>query len=375
MSNKKKYFLFIIISGFCLAACLNDNIVEPMNFELLNSVELLVYLENRGDIYNSIDNPFLVEASELYSNLNSYLIIDIRPNADFNRGHISEAINLGHSDLLEYLNTIETNVYSKIVIVSTTGQAASYYTCLLRIYGFDNIYCLQFGMASWHTDFAGTWLDAIGSTNKLSRFNNIEYPKSESGSFPNLTVNPVSETFESILEDRITFLLDENFIDTLHNSTDSRSIHFDNAIQLTEGEYIDGNVYLVCFGHPSFYRLQQIVERLVDDEFIRTVDSSGHHPGTVLYSGISPYYELRSDGFLHTLPSEKTIVIYSYNGHLSAAAAAYLNLLGYNAKSVLFGGNNMFIIRMTDPEYHSSVWLNQYVFKIENVANYIYSTN
>jgi len=47
--------------------------------------------------------------------------------------------------------------------------------------------------------------------------------------------------------------------------------------------------------------------------------------------------DLRSTAFLQTIPNNKEIVVYSRIAHSSAFITAYLRLLGYNARSLLFG--------------------------------------
>ena len=60
----------------------------------------------------------------------------------------------------------------------------------------------------------------------------------------------------------------------------------------------------------------------------------------VLYYPFAPISDIRSSSFLQTFPTDKIIAVYSYSGHLSAMLTAYLRLLGYNAKSILFGCHN-----------------------------------
>ena len=55
---------------------------------------------------------------------------------------------------LDILKTVMLTYYPKIVIISESGQSAAYYTALLRLGGFNNIYSMEYGMAVWHQDFA-----------------------------------------------------------------------------------------------------------------------------------------------------------------------------------------------------------------------------
>ena len=64
---------------------------------------------------------------------------------------------------------------------------------------------------------------------------------------------------------------------------------------------------------------------------------AGHIPGAVRYQ---PKQDLRTDEMLNRLPTDKKIIIYCYTGQTSSQVVAYLNALGYDAYSLLYGVNN-----------------------------------
>jgi hypothetical protein len=64
----------------------------------------------------------------------------------------------------------------------------------------------------------------------------------------------------------------------------------------------------------------------------------GHIPGAMQYE---PKQSIKLAADLKTLPTNKAIAVYCYTGQTSAYLAAYLRLLGYDAKSLLYGGNGM----------------------------------
>jgi rhodanese-related sulfurtransferase len=55
----------------------------------------------------------------------------------------------------------------------------------------------------------------------------------------------------------------------------------------------------------------------------------------------TPKESLKLAADLKTLPTNKTIVVYCYTGQTSSHLAAYLRLLGYDAKTLMFGTNGM----------------------------------
>jgi rhodanese-related sulfurtransferase len=70
----------------------------------------------------------------------------------------------------------------------------------------------------------------------------------------------------------------------------------------------------------------------------------GHIPGAIQYT---PRVDLKSTTNLKTLPTNRTIVLYCYTGQTSGfVAAAFLRLLGYDARSLLYGANALIYDRM-----------------------------
>ena len=135
----KKTNYFIVCACLLLSGCLKDNINQPVSVALESSAELLHYLEEQGDYINSVEAPSLIDAAEVYANLNNYLIIDVRTQEKFISGHIETAKNISNTELLNYFLSNDLSNYIKIIIVSANGQVSAYYTCLLRLYGFNNV--------------------------------------------------------------------------------------------------------------------------------------------------------------------------------------------------------------------------------------------
>lgn len=82
-SNMKKIKLIsVFVITLIFSGCLKDNPVEIMR-DMTDSAEMLVYFETNGDYINSNKMPSFVKASEVFSNLNNYIILDIRPKEKF----------------------------------------------------------------------------------------------------------------------------------------------------------------------------------------------------------------------------------------------------------------------------------------------------
>jgi len=98
------------------------------------------------------------------------------------------------------------------------------------------------------------------------------------------------------------------------------------------------------------------------------IGGKGHPENTVWFKDAT-LYEFRSVYSLQTLPNDQPILIYSGDGQLSSCMAAYLTLLGYNVKTLLFGANQLLYYRLAaTPE------LTEYVFSAQDIMNYPYVT-
>lgn len=341
----------ILILLCFLSGCLKDNPIETPKVEISNTIELLTYLEYQGDYINS-SAPSFVECSEVYNNLNAYLVIDVRNKNKFILGHIERAVNLSPDSLYDFLNVHSGN-YEKVVIVSETGHASSYYTCLLRLAGFSNVYSMKFGMAYWHRDFAGKWLLSIDYYPDISSFVQYDSGKNSEGSLPELTFKG-NNTIRENLEERIRLLLTEGFAeDDAEANTpyeSSNLISIEKIYQDFEQPGQD-STYIVCYGPAGLYYALRF------DPY----PDKGHPEGAVLYEN----NDFRSVNSLQTLPVNRMIAIYDYNGQTAAFLTAYLRVLGYNAKTILFGASHLFHYRLlilNSPE----------AFYPERINNFIY---
>ena len=314
---KTYLILLILISG-----CLKDSPVLQANIEKNNSADILIYLESHGDFINSSEMPSLITSDTVYNNLSDFIIVDIRQTSDFTAGHIQNAVNILHTNLYDF---VSSQVPTKtIVIVSTNGQAGSYYTGLLRLAGFTNVFALKYGMASWNIDFANSW---INEEQDKTNFNNIVNNKPSISALPEINFSNSEGNIKEKINNRIKELMNISF-DDIFSSNISVTVNDLNTIYSSiNGDYL--NTYIVCYGqNQGEYFLGQNGQ----------LNNPGHLPTAVYYQannfGAS---DLRSTTFLQTIPSNKEIVVYSKIAHSSAFITAYLRLLGHNAKSLLFG--------------------------------------
>ena len=289
---------------------------------------LLSYLETTGDYVNALA-PSVITAvdvrTNMLSNPSKQYVIDIRSAADFAVGHIEGAKNVTLATLLTHVKSITATNYDRIVIACASGQTSAYGASLLRLMGYNNVYSLKFGMASWTTQFATTtWKANIGN-GRANDFTPTVTAKNAAGDLP--TISTGKTTGPEILEARVNDLLAAGF----STATVTNSALFAGL----------GNYFIVCYWPATEYT------------------DPGHIPGAVNYV---PKSDLKSSVALRTLPTNKPVVIYCYTGLTSAYVVAYLRVLGYDAKLLLYGANAMI--------YDKMVAKNMPVFKDSEIKEY-----
>jgi len=336
-------YTILLISTFFIYSCLED--ITPPSFtgELSATAEMLLFFESNGDFINSNMAPPLLDAQEVYNNLNDYLIIDIRSNDDFLAGHIPNAIHKSSDSLYAFIDSNHDSSYTRTVLVSKNGQKSSYFASLLRLAGFNKIHSLKYGMASWHTDFANEWLNSRGDDEGITAWTNDHTLKNDFNKLPNVTFPDPDITIENKVNLRVQKLIQDGF--TINSE-------YTMNVNPASGRYT------ICYGKARLYSARMN----------GTLGGLGHPPGTVSYED-SPFYHFRSTKFLQTIPSNQEIIIYGYDGQLSASLVAYLRMLGYKSQTHLFGGNTLFYSRIVDdPE------LFDYIFSHSDINSFEFET-
>jgi len=273
------------------------------NKEIDESQVLAEYLESAESPVNPASIPKYITAVDLNSELmtGDPYVIDIRNADDFNTGHIQGAVNLSAGAVISHLESAVLSGDEKVVITCYTGQTAGFVTSLVRLAGFD-AYSLKWGMSSWNAACADP-LNTNSKNTYETKLETTEYTKGDEGAMPVLTTG--FETGKEILDARVATVLAESFSEA--------AISADMVIANPD------DYYIINYWPKDHYDL-------------------GHIPEAIQYT---PNEDLMTDTYLKTLPADKTIVIYCYTGQTSAFMAAYLRVLGYNAKSLKFGMNGM----------------------------------
>lgn len=305
MSKIKILLLGLIFAMFFMTACNDEEEATPIN----ESQVLTEYLESAdspyGKDYVNTDMPSIISATEVktLNETGQVYIIDIRSAADFALGHIENAHNVALADIVTHIEGVDLAPYTKVAVVCYTGQTAGFATSILRLLGYEKAFSMKWGMCSWHADFASRWNNAISNA-YAAQFTVTPTDKAAKGSLPVLATGKT--TGQEILEARVDAVLTEGFTPA---SVTNQTV-FGNL----SGYYIANYWPAAQYADP------------------------GHIPGAIQYT---PKETMKLATDLTTLPTDKPIVTYCYTGQTSAFLTAYLRLLGYDAKSLLFGANGM----------------------------------
>lgn len=311
--------LFAFIAFFALISCNNtpkaseENQQEEAQTQTVDEFDLMMkFIEENGDYLNSKAVPSMITADKLKELMGTnILLVDLRSSKDFSAAHIEGAQNTKLGGLVDFAYENAFFDYDKVIMVCYSGQTASYGTSVLRLLGYDNVYALKWGMSSWNEKTAHHWMD--NASNKYAtQLETTAYPKNAVGDYP--TIKTGKTDGQEILEARAAEVLGKGF-------------------------------------KPAIIKVDKIMENPADYYIINywsaALYNKGHLSGAVQYL---PKNSLGRATELNTLPTDKPVVVYCYTGQHAAFVAAYLNILGYDAKTIAYGANSFMNTVMAEDE-------------------------
>ena len=318
---KKSLILLLTIAMLFVLGCDKDNTTEP---EAINEFKLLTDI---GDEYFSAYTtpgglPVNVTISAVFPILadndasNDPFIIDYRSATDFAAGRIKGSVNISLGSLPAKIEDGTVPTDKAILNVCYTGQTASYATALLNMLGYE-AQNLKFGVCGVDTSLAGAkkWVGQIAADEFATQLTAEETTSIQEHEF--LTIKTGAQNGEDVLLARMKEVLPSGW----------------------------GNIAAAdVFANPGNYF---IVNYWPKAEYL----NPGHISGAVCFE---PTTAFMADQRLKNLPTDKTIVIYCYTGQTSAQVAAYLQMLGYDAKSLLYGFNGFAYNNLTKSKYSVS---------------------
>ena len=293
-----------VVFALFLMSC-EDSSTEPKD-DPINEFDLVAAL---GDVYytdytNASGAGVNISISSLYTLLtdgdatNDPFIMDFRSPTFYNEAHIIGAINVTYDTLVALIEDGTVPMDRPIVNICYSGQGASQATALLNLLGYQaqNLLFAYCGVDTSISN-ADKW---VGQT-AVDEYANLETTANTTTTtydFP--TLNTGETTAEEIIKARAS--------EAFSNWTISASDVWANP----------SNYFIINYWKASEYL------------------NPGHIPGAYQFE---PNSSLKSDEMLNLLPTDQTIVVYCYTGQTSSQVVTYLRLLGYDAKSLLYGVN------------------------------------
>ena len=251
-------------------------------------------------VNDSADCPGLIRATDLMDHLEFFTVIDLRSQTSFAEGHIPGAYNSSLATLLDDVG-VSIPIDKPLVLVCYSGQVSGHAAIALEMVGYEDTHSLKWGMSSWNSTL-DVWSSHIGDelVNPETTGNNGELTMQN---FPALS----GETVES----RVSTMLASGF----------KGIDY-SLVQ----EYPDEFFIINYFGEADY---------LGEGSF----GSPGHIPGAYQFT---PYASMGIDQMLGNIPTDRPVVVYGWTSQFSSQITAYLNMLGYDAYSLKWGGNGLF---------------------------------
>jgi rhodanese-related sulfurtransferase len=91
-----------------------------------------------------------VAATELINHQEA-VVVDVRPAADFNKGHIINAISIPSNGFANQMGALNKYKEKPIIVSCRSGAQSSAATMQLRKAGFEQVYNLKGGILAWQS--------------------------------------------------------------------------------------------------------------------------------------------------------------------------------------------------------------------------------
>jgi rhodanese-related sulfurtransferase len=324
----KKILILGLLPLLFLTGCKEDPVTTDVD-EFSTLTQYVV--QNQLDM-NDLLVGWVTSAGGLNVDVNDYsvpdyYVIDLRSADAFNAGHIKDAHNTTLANVLdEAVNAGDKT----ILVVCYTGQTAARAVGALKLMGY-NAKSLKWGMAGWNNEFAASWE------------NNAKDIAS-----PNWV-----EVGEPIANEEFSY---PGFITGLTDGADILEARVRAALQ--QSGWAATNTEVLA-NPENFY--------IVNKWPRASWDAYGHIQGAHLLNT-----EIEVNGLKNLHPTQ-TNLIYCYTGQTSAITTMWLNVMGYNARSLKFGVNGIAHSKLvvgTAGDAHKKSWKGEGSGSVNNFGYY-----
>ncbi len=114
---------------------------------LAGTLGLLIFIEYER-LTSAAKNISPMQATRL-QNDEEILVLDIRDEADFKRGHVINAVNMPLNQMEKRINEISKFKNKPVIAVCETGMRSQRASKVLKKHGFETLHNLGGGMGAW----------------------------------------------------------------------------------------------------------------------------------------------------------------------------------------------------------------------------------
>ncbi|MCF8367555.1 MAG: rhodanese-like domain-containing protein [Bacteroidales bacterium] len=314
MKKFLNYFLILtLVPVLVLSSCKKDEedtpeeakgtFVDLKDYMVVNDLDLPTLLDGWVIDPKMIADGGIVDVD--YT-IPGYHVFDIRGAADFNAGHIKGSINVALADVV---STAANYTDKPILVVCYTGQTAGRAVMALRLSGYSNAKVMKFGFSYWTAD---TYVVG-GDTKSFDKWTS--------------NVGDPAVGHQNWSTDASASLPVNNYPDWESNSTDGATILAERVTEMLAMDWSISSATILADA-PSY----NIYNFWSEADYL----ALGHFAGAYQIMPIS------IDGdVIKAFPTSDEFEVYCYTGQTSSYTTAWLQVLGYNAKSISFGVNGL----------------------------------
>lgn len=121
---------------------------HPVLFSALGAVAVLLILNEMSGIVTGEKRLSPQEAVRLINDRHA-LVLDVRPAADFKKGHVLNAVNVPQAKLMERIGELGKDMARPVVVYCALGGVAAQAAHTLKKAGFAEVYPIKGGLNGW----------------------------------------------------------------------------------------------------------------------------------------------------------------------------------------------------------------------------------
>jgi rhodanese-related sulfurtransferase len=90
-----------------------------------------------------------LQATQMMNRGKATAVVDVRSSDEFAAGHLRDAKNIPLADLAQRIGELDRPKTKTVIVVCQSGARADKAARQLKAAGFDDVYCLDGGVAAW----------------------------------------------------------------------------------------------------------------------------------------------------------------------------------------------------------------------------------